>query len=88
MPNFGKVHCFRKFSINSLKLKEVLLLGIGANGITTVHDPKGEQKGLKSVIAFNFFVRQPRPKWSFSIRLIEAASLQPTNRYRHNNPVG
>ena len=38
MPNFGKVYCFRKLNINSLKLQEVLLLGMGANGITSVLD--------------------------------------------------
>jgi hypothetical protein len=44
MPNFGKVYRFRKFNINPLKLQEVLLFEIRGNGVTSIHNSKGEQK--------------------------------------------
>jgi hypothetical protein len=47
MPNFGKVFCFMKFNVNSLKLQQVLVFGIRMEGITSIHNSRGLQKKAK-----------------------------------------
>jgi hypothetical protein len=59
MPNFGKVFCFRRFDVNSLKLSEVLVFGMGFHGVASVRGQKTRtKKGRNSLTVFNFFVRQ------------------------------
>jgi hypothetical protein len=48
MPKFGKVFCFMKFNVNSLKLQEVLVSGIRMKGITSIHNSRRLQKKVKN----------------------------------------
>jgi hypothetical protein len=60
MPNFGKVFCFMKFNVNSLKLQEVLVAGMRMKGITSIHNlrrlqEKAKNPSLSSIFLFTIF---------------------------------
>lgn len=56
MPNFGKVFCFMKFNVNSLKLQEVLVFGIRMKGITSIHNSRRLQKKAKNLSLLSIFL--------------------------------
>ena len=59
MPNFGKVFCFMKFNVNSLKLQEVLVSGIRMKGITSIHNSRRLQKKVKNPSLPSIFLFTP-----------------------------
>jgi hypothetical protein len=87
MPNFGKVFCFMKFYVNSLKLQEVLVFGIRMKGITSIHNSRRLQKKAKNpslpcVFLFiifhkngHFLVRSPEKVIAYSRAIMVIFSI-------------